>query len=194
MEKKNKATVRFNHMLFSDLLKFIILSLLSHTQDPFPASIIPALSQSPCPFWNSIVSYRAESAFCTDVMSFFYTPAATTDKRFSVFFVVFTIFLFWFELLQWKKDTNDHRLAQHGVAGSFSAAKYTLLHSALVIFLMAAAHSCCKVSPGQILSLPLSSTALIALASGHSQACRKKSPLHHWRRADTPPTPHTHHH
>lgn len=52
---------------------------------------------------------------------------------------------------------------------------------------MPSVHSCCKVSPGQILSLPLSSMALIPVASGHSQACRKKSPMHHWRRADTPP-------
>lgn len=34
-------------MLFSDLLKFIILSPLSHTQDPFPASVI--LSTEPIP-------------------------------------------------------------------------------------------------------------------------------------------------
>lgn len=34
-EKKHKATARFLHMLFCDLLKFIILSPLSHTQDPF---------------------------------------------------------------------------------------------------------------------------------------------------------------
>ncbi len=81
---------------------------------------------------------------------------------------------------------NDWCNTQPSIAGSFSAAKYTPLHSSLVIFLMAPVHSCCKVSPGQILSLPHSSTALIPLASGHSQACRKKSPPHHWRHADTP--------
>lgn len=54
---------------------------------------------------------------------------------------------------------------------------------------MASVHSCCKGSPGQILSLPLSSMALIPLASGHLQACRKKSPPHHWRHADPHHTP-----
>lgn len=87
-----------------------------------------------------------------------------------------------------KKNKNKvNGVTQYSVAGYFTKAKYTLLHSSLVIFLMASVQSCCKVSPGQILSLPLSSTALIPLASGHSQACREKSHMHHWRRADTPP-------
>lgn len=46
-ERKQKAAPEFPHALPSDVLKFIIPSLLSHTQDPLPASIIPALKRSP---------------------------------------------------------------------------------------------------------------------------------------------------
>lgn len=46
-ESKQKAATEFLHTLPSSVLKFIIPSLLSHTQNPFPASIIPSAKAVP---------------------------------------------------------------------------------------------------------------------------------------------------
>lgn len=83
-ERKHKAMLRFRHMLFPDLLKFIILSLLSHTRDPFPASII--LRTEPIPLFApklhcflSPVRVVAAHTRCSS----FHAAAATTaaDKH-----------------------------------------------------------------------------------------------------------------
>lgn len=114
-------------------------------------------------------SYLRIWHFCTDVVCFIPSPAAPSARSnpkvsFPCFFSSFSIFLLWFNLLQWPKEYEYNNTTQR----AFSAAKYTWLHSSLVIFLMAPVQSCCKVSPGQILSLPFASTALIPLAWGHS--------------------------
>lgn len=46
-ERKHKEASKFLRVLPSDLLKFLIPSLLSDTQDPFPASITPSAKPVP---------------------------------------------------------------------------------------------------------------------------------------------------
>lgn len=90
----------------------------------------------------------------------------------------FCLFTLWFEHLQWPRDVTDRAFPLQ-----INIRRWP--HP----FLMAVCLGC-RDSPGQMISLSLSPTALIPLASGYSWACRKKSPAHHWTRADSPaPSP-----
>lgn len=102
--EKHKAKLGFQHTLFSDLLKFIILSLLSHTQDPFSASII--LSTNPIPLFTfKLHCFLSQSKWLLHRcgVCFFNTPPAaattTTDKHLSLLLLRFSSFPFFFSAL-----------------------------------------------------------------------------------------------
>lgn len=76
--RKHKAAPKFLHAFPSDLLKFIIPSLLSHTQDPFPASIIPSAKPVPLVLFKTPLFLIVVDAVPADVTRCFRAQAAET--------------------------------------------------------------------------------------------------------------------
>lgn len=163
---------------FLSHIRNILCIYYSTHQTNFPfhfltARLLITLEVYAAPTWRSALTHRQQQQQPINTSVCFFAPFIL--RRFPA-------------LIQAPAVTKYIRTQRHSVVGC--AAKYTLFHSSRVIFLMASMHLYLRVSAGQILPLALlASVALLPVASGHSQACRKKSTPHHWRQADTDPSP-----